>query len=74
LIISVVVLELLIVLLEAHIIIPLPLGYVGPVGGGAEVVRAGWLTLVLAGRELQCMNTACARYAVSVDQGVCLSV
>jgi hypothetical protein len=49
-----------------------------PIGGGAEVVDAGWLAPVLKFRqpsgELQCIKTACARYAVSVDQGVCLSV
>jgi hypothetical protein len=41
----------------------------GPVGGVAEVVRAGWLAPVLEFRqpsgELQCIKTACARYAVA---------
>jgi hypothetical protein len=43
-----------------------------------EVVCAGWLAPVLKFRqpsdELQCIKTACACYAVSVDQGVCVSI
>jgi hypothetical protein len=42
----------------------------GPVGGRAEVMDAGWLASVLEcrqpGHKLQCINTACIRYAVSV--------
>jgi hypothetical protein len=68
------ILELMIILLKAHILFRCRWATCGPVGGGTEVEGAGWLAPVLAGRELQCMNTACARYAVSVDQGVCLSV
>jgi hypothetical protein len=58
--------------------IPFPLGW----------VRANWGRSWSCGRwlasacvevrqpsgELQCIKTACAHYAVSVDQGVCLSV
>jgi hypothetical protein len=70
--------ELMIVLLKARILFHSRWAPSGPVGGGGEVVRAGWLAPVLEFRrpsgELQCIKTACARYAVSVDQGVCLSV
>jgi hypothetical protein len=78
LIIPVVVVELMIVLLKARILSHFRWAEREPIGGGAEVADAGWLAPVLKFRqpsgELQCIKTACARYAVSVDQGDCLSV
>jgi hypothetical protein len=52
-------------LLEVRVSVPLLLSCVRTSGGGAEVLGAGWLSPVLAGHELHCIKTACARYAVS---------
>jgi hypothetical protein len=69
--------ELMIVLLKACILSHFRWAECEPIVGRAEVADAGWLAPVLKFRqpsgELQCIKTACARYAVSVDQGVDLS-
>jgi hypothetical protein len=66
----------MIVLLKARILSHFLWAECEPIGGGAEVAGAGWLAPVLKFRqpsgELQCIKTACVRYAVSVDEGVCL--
>jgi hypothetical protein len=57
-------------LLEAHILSRCRWAECEPVGGGAEVVDAGWLAPVLecrqSSRELSCINTACVCYTLSV--------